>query len=261
VPGRDFAGMSRLATGWRFWTPQTCSIRRPRRDRRRSTCACEPRSPLAGSTQRSAAGPALHRREQPAAELDRPFAALGQASAQTDSHGLHRDPARRRRADTRIRTAPRERAQQHGALLARAGRRCRSQLATDGIDRRIARCSYRADAGVRDRTGGRPLSPWVRGDHALASDMVAIVVRWQLQQTFDRTARFAVACAWFGERVTGRPARGPSPLSTRRRLCQTTSQLDGRGDQFGVVCGDATVWELDHVFQADAHVEPGGSAG
>jgi hypothetical protein len=43
-----------------------------------------------------------------------------------------------------------------------------------------------------------------------------------------------------------------------RRLCQTISQLQGRGDEFGVVCGDATVGQLEDVFQADAHVDSGG---
>jgi hypothetical protein len=83
--------------------------------------------------------------------------------------------------------------------------------------------------------------------------------RWRVRR--DGFARFAFAPAWLGERGAGGATPRTESVLIGRRLCERTSQLDGDGDQFGVVCGDATVWEHEHVLEADAHVEPGGSAG
>jgi hypothetical protein len=40
-------------------------------------------------------------------------------------------------------------------------------------------------------------------------------------------------------------------------LSKAGDELYGRGGQFGVVCGDATVGQHEHVFKADAYVDSG----
>jgi len=60
--------------------------------------------------------------------------------------------------------------------------------------------------------------------------------------------------------IAMRVMTGSAGLHGCGRLRKTGEELYGGGDQFGVVRGDATVGQHEHVFKADAHVDSGGGA-
>lgn len=54
------------------------------------------------------------------------------------------------------------------------------------------------------------------------------------------------------------PSIGRSEPTSLRKA---GNEFHGGGNQFFVSCGEATVRQNEHIFQAHAHVEPGGGAG